>query len=412
MKAKQEYELVEGIIEPIEAWVKTLVAECQTVDAVTLEQRVRSEGIKHLANLFAGLGQAKLDQQEQGRRCSCGGRMHHAGEREREVMTSMGPIRLHGVYRRCRDCGHRHHPVDQISREWLSEPMQDLLTLLGVSMASFAKAESVCRQVLRVKVSDQTLRRQTEAAGRALPPKPPGDRPVAAGERLIGSCDGTSVNTREDGWRELKAYLFEHGEGKQRVTLSEATLERTERFCPRIREGAVAMNARDAGELFFVADAAPWIDEGLRVNLPDAVRIIDIFHAYEHVHAAAKGMFGEETDKTSPWADLWCEQLRLEGGREVWDRLRRTRHRYDPGSEARLALEQLLGYLDRHAEHLDYPQYIRKGWPISSGSMESTCKRLGSRMKGSGMRWKKQNVTPMSRLRCRFLDDQPLRAAA
>lgn len=110
--------------------------------------------------------------------------------------------------------------------------------------------------------------------------------------------------------------------------------------------------------------------------------------------------------------DQGIEQLRLEGGAGVWDWLRRTRWRYEPSSPARRGLEQLLGYLERHAPHLDYPAYIRRGWPISSGPMESACKQLGLRLKGCGMRWNQENVTPMARLVCRWNTGQPLKDAA
>lgn len=283
-------------------------------------------------------------------------------------------------------------------------------------MGSFAKASAVCERALGVRVSTQTVCRVTEAAGAALPEAPPTPTAVEPGGRLWGSCDGTSVNTREDGWRELKAYRFEHGQDGQRVCLADAALERTEAFFPRVRRGAAALRAGDADAVLFVADAAAWIDQGLRINLPTATRIIDIYHAYSHVHDAAKALFGEGSDKAAAWGKTWCEQLRLRGGRAVWDRLRRTRWRYAsgtlPGSPPRDALDRLLGYLDRHAAHLDYPRYLGRGWPISSGPMESTCKQLGLRLKGCGMRWNQRNVTPMARLLCRWHTDQPLTQAA
>lgn len=414
MNEQHGCERVEQIIEPITTWVKALVEDMGTLDAAALERRVRGEGLEQLAGVFTALVQAKVDAADAPGRCGCGGRLHHGGRREREVMSSLGPVPLNGVYRRCRSCGHTTHAVDAVSKDWLSTPMQELVTLLGVSMASFAKASAVCGQVLGVKLSPQTVCRVTQAAGRALPPPPEASREVSLtpGGRVTGSCDGTSVNTREHGWRELKAYLFERGDKPARVRLADAALEPTGAFFPRVRQGAIAVRAANADQLFFVADAAAWIDQGLRVNLPTATRIIDIYHAYQHVHTAAKTMFGEGTDKATRWSVLWCEQLRLEGGPAVWDRLRRTRWRYPQGSPPRAGLDQLLGYLDRHAGHLDYPTYIRRGWPISSGPMESLCKQLGQRLKGCGMRWNQENVTPMARLLCRWHTNQPLNQAA
>ena len=199
------------------------------------------------------------------------------------------------------------------------------------------------------------------------------------------------VNTRQEGWREMKAYRYEHPDG----VCGGAYLERSEQFVPRFRQAAIAMRAEQARRIFFVSDAAEWIDKGVSVQLPTAIRIVDIWHAYQHVHEAARKIHGEGTSKAAGWADQWCRHLREHGGRVTWWSLRRVRYK-DP--ERQEALEALLGYLDRQADRLDYPRYERAGWPISSGAMESYCKQLGGRLKGPGMRWSQENVNPMAAL--------------
>lgn len=404
--------LQEQIIERVSSWVNHLIRQLDQISPEQLERQIRAEGREQLASIFEQLLQSSIDRSAMATRCPCGSTMDHAGRRDREWMTSLGPIRLAGVYRRCRRCGHSCHQVDDVAKAWLSEPMQQLVCALGVSMASFAKASRACEKLLGVALSEQTIRRQTQAAGRSLGGQLPDVAPVQPGQRVLGSCDGTMVNTRQDGWRELKAYLFEHHQAGRRVRLSGAALTRADRFCPQLRQAAIAIHAGEADKLFFVADAAAWIEQGVRVQLPTAVRIIDIYHAYQHINDAGRTMFGQGTDRARQWSRTWCEQLRLLGGEQVANRLGRTRWRYPPGTGARAGLEQLLGYLDRHAQHLAYPTFIRRGWPISSGSMESLCKQLGHRLKGCGMRWNTANVTPMARLLTRWLNDQPLHKAA
>ena len=70
------------------------------------------------------------------------------------------------------------------------------------------------------------------------------------------------------------------------------------------------------------------------------------------------------------------------------------------------ALTHLLGFLDRHATHLDYPRYRGEQIPISSGPMESTCKQPGRRLKGPGMRWRAENIPPMAALISLWTDDR------
>jgi len=155
--------------------------------------------------------------------------------------------------------------------------------------------------------------------------------------------------------------------------------------------------------VLFVSDAADWIDKQVAVRLPDAIRIVDIRHAYQHVHEASRKISGEGTAKAAAWAERWCGHLREHGGRVTWWSLRRVRYR-DPRRQQ--ALEALLTYLDRHADRLDYPTYEYLGYPISNGPMESLCKQLGQRPKGPGMRWSTSNLNPMAALVSLWTQDQ------
>jgi len=55
---------------------------------------------------------------------------------------------------------------------------------------------------------------------------------------------------------------------------------------------------------------------------------------------------------------------------------------------------------------MDYPAYVRQGWPIGSGAMESFCKQLARRLKGPGMRWSLSNIDPMAALVSLYNCDQ------
>ena len=112
MNATHGCDVVGQIMGSLEAWVKSMVADLDRMEAAELEQRVRREGIEQLSEVFAKLAQSKIDRHPDQNPCSCGGRMHHGGRRERELLTSMGPVRLNGVYRRCRACGNCVHPVE------------------------------------------------------------------------------------------------------------------------------------------------------------------------------------------------------------------------------------------------------------------------------------------------------------
>lgn len=397
-------ELMNEIMADLRVWVKDLLEEAEKVGnrtgAEALESRVRTEGQRFLGNLWQRLLQHCLDRQEEARVCPrCGRRRRHKGIRPRGLVSSVGHVRLKGPYWYCPQCRTGEHALDALAPESVSGLARELICLLGTCLASFAKASKVCVKVLGIKLDEETVRRLCLAEGQRAISAPPIPPAVPQDADLIGSCDGTMVNTIQDRWRELKAYRFEHAGGSH----AGAYLESAEEFMPRVRSAALAMKACRAGRMIWVSDAADWIDKGISVQLPEAKRIVDIWHARQHIHDAARKIFGEGAAEAQRWGRRYGEELRQDGGRVVWHSLRRVRYKEPARQEA---LNALLGYLDRQADRLDYPTYERWGYPISSGGMESFCKQLGQRLKGPGMRWSIPNVSRMAALVCLWTQDE------
>jgi len=380
------------IISKFQDWVKSLVQkslELRTpVDAAAFEKQFREEALRMIGSVFESLLQNTLDHQDENRTCpKCGRRRRHKGRRRRGLLSSVGAIRLAGTYWYCPDCGGQH-VADTLAPESSSRPMQELLCLLGTSMASFAKASFAGNKLLGIRVSDATIRRLCHEHGLKVPIDPV---PVESETDVLGSCDGTMVNTRQSGWKELKAYQFRHGTNKH----GRAYLEPSSKFVPRLRRGAIAIGAGGAKRIFWVSDAAEWIDKGVAEQLPMAIRIIDIWHAREHIHESSRGIYPDNEDKAHQWAERYCEVLENSGGYALWNRLRHARY---AEQDRQKSVEQLRRYLYKNSDRLAYPEYKSKNYPISSGTMESFCKQLGQRMKGPGMRWNLNNVTAMATL--------------
>lgn len=380
------------IISQLQDWIKSFAEKSEQlacpVDTARFEKQFRDEGLRMLGSVFESLLQNALDHQQEQRICpECGCKRRHKGRRRRGLLSSVGDIRLEGIYWYCKDCGGQH-VADTLAPESSSRPMQELLCLLGTSMASFAKASFAGNKLLGIRVSDATIRRMCQEHGCKVPIAPV---PLESETDVLGSCDGTMVNTRQNGWKELKAYQFRYGKNKH----GRAYLEPSSNFVPRLRQGAIAMGAGGAKHIFWVSDAAEWIDKGVAEQLPMAIRIIDIWHVREHIHEASRGLYPDNEDKAHQWAKRYCEVLEDFGGYALWSRLRHARYAQ---ADRQKSVEQLRRYLYKNADRLEYPAYKSEGYPISSGSMESFCKQLGQRMKGPGMRWNAYNVTPMATL--------------
>ena len=67
---------------------------------------------------------------------------------------------------------------------------------------------------------------------------------------------------------------------------------------------------------------------------------------------------------------------------------------------AQTALVSHLGYLEKRAAHLRYPEFQAAGWPIGDGAVESANKLVvEARLKGSGMHWARGHVDALLALR-------------
>jgi len=44
-------------------------------------------------------------------------------------------------------------------------------------------------------------------------------------------------------------------------------------------------------------------------------------------------------------------------------------------------------YVEKYRDHMAYPEYRARGWPIGSGTVEAFAKRIGNRMKAASKRW-------------------------
>jgi hypothetical protein len=392
--------MMQEMVSQMAGWVKSLAEDSQQLDdagsAQQLERRVREEGRQMLGSLFEKLIQNALDHQEPARTCPrCGGRRRHKGRRRRGLLSSVGAIGVWGPYWYCPSCG-GDHALESLADGSVSGVMREMLCLLGTALASFTKASAASEKLLGVRVSEAFIRRLCESEGRKVVIQP---AKVEPGQRVTGSCDGTMVHTTQQGWKELKAYQFCYGQHKH----GRAYWETSEQFTPRLRQAAVTMQAGRSPEFFWVSDAAEWIDKGVRVQLPSAIRIIDIWHAWQHVHEAAREVYPNDEGKALAWARRYCGDLEDEGGKALWRRLRHAKYQ-DPKRQE--AVERLRAYLLRHADRLDYPTYKAHGWPISSGPMESFCKQLGQRLKGPGMRWSLPNLDPMAALVSLWANDE------
>ncbi len=59
----------------------------------------------------------------------------------------------------------------------------------------------------------------------------------------------------------------------------------------------------------------------------------------------------------------------------------------DPREHPRRVPANSVEYFTRHAPHMGYPAFRKKGWPIASGDTEAAVKQFNRRVKGSEQFW-------------------------
>ena len=399
----------DGIVAKFAELVKQMHSEFAALEgphrAKILEERIKDEGRKIQLLLLQDCLQAGIEHsQEKLRQCNCGKKRKHCGSRPRWLVSSLGVIRLWGIYWQCEYCGESAHGVDLASEERLSGVLKELVLLVGVSTGSFDKAELLAEKMLGVRVDDDAIRRFCEAEGQKAVSQPPKLEPAEPGQPIWGSCDGTMVNTREEGWKEVRAARFSHAGGE----FATAAWETSGKFVPRMAQMARMLTPVNHGTLMFASDLAEWITRGVGQHLPGWIHMADRWHVRQHITPVAEELYGKGDKNAEDFREYFGAELMCVGGAGLADELRGSALSYRDLGHQRTVLD-LAKFFDKHADQMDYPRYIRAGLGMDSGPMESLCKQMGQRLKGPGMRWSLKNISGMAYMVARWAVD-PRRA--
>ena len=150
----------------------------------------------------------------------------------------------------------------------------------------------------------------------------------------------------------------------------------------------------------FSADFGNWIWNRARFYFPNAVQLLDIYHAAEHVASAGIAYWGLNSDKGRDWKSRSREMLmQKEGPRTLLYLLVRMLRAGDAVDADALRREFRYLYVNRH--RMPYFEHHEKGLPVGSGAMESTIKQACiSRVRQSGMKWTQKGAHAVLGLRC------------
>jgi len=142
---------------------------------------------------------------------------------------------------------------------------------------------------------------------------------------------------------------------------------------------------------YSVSDGARWIQRQYNIQLPMLdENILDFYHFRDHVTKASQALFGEGSKDALNWKEKMMDVAKNHGSLVMLDRLGECLGELTD-DDKRQELENLREYIGKRIAMTDYPYFLNLGYDIGSGPTESFCGCLTKRLKGSGMRWDKDN---------------------
>jgi len=151
-----------------------------------------------------------------------------------------------------------------------------------------------------------------------------------------------------------------------------------------------------------VGDGAEWIWNRASLFM-HRCEILDFWHAVEHAWGFAQLRYGEGSVQADRWVHAIAEDLRAGKVQEVIAQLKRVRPKTP---ELRESLQALIRYYSENAGRMRYDEYLRLGYGIGSGAVESAHKQVvHARFRQAGMRWSEAGARRLLALRLLLLNE-------
>jgi hypothetical protein len=194
----------------------------------------------------------------------------------------------------------------------------------------------------------------------------------------------------------------------------DTSLKRSD-LAERVLREATRRGFTEAPRCVALGDGSTWIWNTTTELFPQAIQILDRYHAKEALHRTAQSIFGASPE-AKPWATARCAEL--DDGK-LQAIIKALRPHIGSSDEA----AKCATYVIRNRRRMRYPKFHAQGLCTSTGVLEAGCKlAIGTRLKRAGMHWSVSGANAIIALRCaklsgRFEDfwerrSTPLKAAA
>ncbi|MCP4373564.1 MAG: ISKra4 family transposase [Deltaproteobacteria bacterium] len=391
-------------------------------DMETLENGLREALLKDGCHILEGL----LNQPQAMGHYVPEGHLHE--KRTKRVQSVLGSFTLsRGYYQQHQGL---YFPMDRLLglTDSYTPGMAKLMIRAAGTDGSFGEAQETLQRFAGLAVPSSQIRKMVQTIGTEIGVwnQDREELRSKAVPTLYVAYDGTGVPMRKEetqgrrgkkadgssGSREVKlGCIFtnhtvdEHGHPVRDPdsTTYVASFEKAERFGSLMRQEARLRGLGRSHRSVVVGDGAHWIWNLARINFPQAVQILDFYHACEHLNNLTEIIFNNDKNQKDKTYKRWKKYLKQDHVCKVIEKARDLLPHH--GQRRKDTLKEI-GYFESNIKRMQYKTFRKKGFFIGSGVIEAGCKTVvGKRTKQSGMFWRLNGAQNILNIRCSILSN-------
>lgn len=354
------------------------------------------------------------------------------GKSTKEVITSLGKISISRSYYQHRSGGKSIFPLDEkigINGELLMPDVKEVV-LYSCAYNTPEESSRLLEKCSFIKLHPTQIKRAVTGANKFIETSGPGimesvrqNETIPESELLVCSLDGVNVLLNESGKKKgrplerptskgnipsssyknvmcgsISYYrITEDKEGKTPERVGTKYIARMpEKYYPTFkREFEKEIKRASPGPVvtkLIITDAHKSISGYIKDNpaFDGYQRIIDFYHASEHLSLLAEAIHGKSSAKATDWYKRYRDILKNHN-QGVKKLIRSVEYYMESQFYTKSREKEIrrhLGYFKKHKKFMQYAKYAVNGWPIGSGVIEAACKSVvKQRMCRSGQRW-------------------------
>jgi hypothetical protein len=337
--------------------------------------------------------------------------------RSATVISVFGKVTYERAYYAGCSCKKGKAPLDEqfgLEPGAVTAGLAALLALAGIEF-SYDESPKWLQAYLLFDISENTVRSETEQMG-ALQDKREAElvkqsqdevylqerqrHPGRVAARMYGSMDAAKVRieprpkqgeekTAHEDWRDMKVLCWYEVEAVSPAQHTTRQREKALREQPVLRAKNIryicditqaddfgkllwatgcTINADLSPELVFLGDGAVWIWNLVARHYPNAIQIVDWYHAEEHLERVANAAFPDVLERAS-----WLEGVK----QALWDgQVEQVISACESLSPSCDLARKAVHYFYTNTERMRYDRFRAAGYMIGSGIVESGCKQI------------------------------------